>query len=99
DSIGTQHFSISKSSIAKEAPLSSTVIEDNDTKETENSILIKSKTVDNNKRRQHKNQQMESNNGSIFPTAHKNDTPNDEDTRRRGRRRGRRGGGRSNQSN
>ncbi|AQX21360.1 RNAse E [Bartonella sp. CDC_skunk] len=98
DSVGTQHFTISKGSIAKEAPLSSTVIEDNDTKETENSILIKSKIVDNNKQRQHKNQQMESNNGSIFPAAHKNDTPNAEDTRRRGRRRGRRGG-RSNQSN
>ncbi|MCL6229899.1 Rne/Rng family ribonuclease [Bartonella bilalgolemii] len=98
DNVGTQHFTISKSLIAKGDPFSSTVIEDNDIQEIENAVLIKNKTVENNKRHQRKNHQIESNNDSISSATDKNDTSNDEDTHRRGRRRGRRGG-RRNQSN
>ncbi|AQX29273.1 RNAse E [Bartonella sp. JB63] len=103
NNIGTQHFAISKGSIAKGKSFSSAVIEDNDKKEIENAVSITSKTnenttsVENKKRRQRKKNQIESNNDSILSNVHKNDTQND-DARRRGRRRGR-GGGWRNQNN
>ncbi|CBI76421.1 ribonuclease E [Bartonella clarridgeiae 73] len=101
DSIGTQHLAISKGSIAKGNSFTSTVIEDND----KNTVLMTSKTtkdttsVENNKRRRRKNNKIESNNDGILADAHKDNTQNDDDTRRRGRRRGRRGGRRNQDNN
>ncbi|WP_273788924.1 ribonuclease E/G [Bartonella sp. ML70XJBT] len=101
DSIGTQHLVISKGTIAESISRSS--LEDDNKQEIENSVFIKSESIENppsietNQKRQRKNRYDEIADHSLSDVHKKEDTLND-DSYRRGRRRGRRGG-RRNQDN
>ncbi|WP_273723199.1 ribonuclease E/G [Bartonella sp. AU18XJBT] len=101
DSIGTQHLVISKGSIAES--ISRPSLEDANKQEIEDSIFIKSESIENpspvetNQKRQRKNRHGETADPSLSNVHKKEDTLND-DSYRRGRRRGRRGG-RRNQDN
>ncbi|OPB35024.1 Rne/Rng family ribonuclease [Bartonella taylorii] len=100
DSIGTQHFIISKGTIAEAVSQPLLVFED-DNKE-DDAILIDSKSIEDkipvekNQKRQRKDRQGENDNS--LSTAHKKDNMLNDESRRRFRRRGRRGG-RRNQDN
>ncbi|WP_375694367.1 Rne/Rng family ribonuclease [Bartonella sp. AD24XZML] len=101
DSIGTQHLVISKGSIAERISQSS--LEDDNKQEIEDSVFIKSESIENpspietNQKRRRKNRHGEITDHSLSNVHKKEDTLND-DSYRRGRRRGRRGG-RRNQDN
>ncbi|WP_375625887.1 Rne/Rng family ribonuclease [Bartonella sp. MU37NMGALS] len=101
DSIGTQHLVISKGSIAESISRSS--LEDVNKQEIEDSVFIKSESIENpspietNQKRRRKNRHSEITDHSLSDVHKKEDTLND-DSYRRGRRRGRRGG-RRNQDN
>ncbi|WP_273754198.1 Rne/Rng family ribonuclease [Bartonella sp. MM73XJBT.G] len=101
DSIGTQHLVISKGTIAESISRSS--LEDDNKQEIENSVFIKSESIENppsietNQKRQRKNRYDEIADHSLSDVHKKEDTLSD-DSYRRGRRRGRRGG-RRNQDN
>ncbi|WP_375618163.1 MULTISPECIES: Rne/Rng family ribonuclease [unclassified Bartonella] len=101
DSIGTQHLVISKGSIAERISQSS--LEDDNKQEIEDSVFIKSESIENpspietNQKRRRKNRHVEITDHSLSNVHKKEDTLND-DSYRRGRRRGRRGG-RRNQDN
>ncbi|QEE12188.1 Rne/Rng family ribonuclease [Bartonella krasnovii] len=101
DSIGTQHLVISKGTIAESISQSS--LEDDNKQEIENSVFIKSESIENppsietNQKRQRKNHHDEIADHSLSDSHKKEDTLSD-DSYRRGRRRGRRGG-RRNQDN
>ncbi|EJF94165.1 Rne/Rng family ribonuclease [Bartonella taylorii] len=100
DSIGTQHFIISKGTIAEAVSQPLLLFED-DNKE-DDAILIDSKSIEDkipvekNQKRQRKDRQGENDNS--LSTAHKKDNMLNDESRRRFRRRGRRGG-RRNQDN
>lgn len=100
DSIGTQHFIISKGTIAEAVSQPPLVFED-DAKE-DDAILIDSKSIEDkipvekNQKRQRKDRHGENDNS--LSTAHKKDNVLNDESRRRFRRRGRRGG-RRNQDN
>ncbi len=99
DSIGTQHFLISKGTIAEAVSQPESNFENNN----ENALLNEGKTAEDktlgevSEKRRRKKHQGEVNDTSPSTANTKNDFFNDE-SRRRGRRRGRRGG-RRNQDN
>ncbi len=101
DSIGTQHLVISKGTIAESISQSS--LEDDNKQEIEDSVFIKSESIENppltetNQKRQRKNRHDEATDHSLS-TVHKKEDALNDDSYRRGRRRGRRGG-RRNQDN
>ncbi|WP_375659275.1 Rne/Rng family ribonuclease [Bartonella sp. MR30HLJHH] len=101
DSIGTQHLVISKGSIAESISQSS--LEDANKQEIEDSVFIKSESIENsspietNQKRRRKNRHDEITDHSLSNVHKKEDILSD-DSYRRGRRRGRRGG-RRNQDN
>ncbi|PIT68223.1 Rne/Rng family ribonuclease [Bartonella tribocorum] len=102
DSIGTQHLVISKGTIAESISQSS--LEDGNKKEIEDSIFIKSESIESsppietNQKRRRKNRQDEITDHSLSVVHKKEDTLSD-DSSRRGRRRGRRGGRRNQDNN
>ncbi|CAK01564.1 Rne/Rng family ribonuclease [Bartonella tribocorum] len=101
DSIGTQHLVISRGTIAESISQSS--FEDDNKQEIEDSVFIKSESLENspptetNQKRRRKNRHDEMTDHSLSAIDKKEDTLSD-DSYRRGRRRGRRGG-RRNQDN
>ncbi|WP_375616224.1 MULTISPECIES: Rne/Rng family ribonuclease [unclassified Bartonella] len=101
DSIGTQHLIISKGTIAEN--ISQSPLEDDNKQEIEDSVFIKSETIENssptetNSKRRRKNRHDETTDLSSSTVHKKEDTLSD-DAYRRGRRRGRRGGRRNQDS-
>ncbi|WP_175868821.1 Rne/Rng family ribonuclease [Bartonella gabonensis] len=102
DSIGTQHLVISKGTIAESISQSS--LEDDNKQEIENSVFIKSESIENpppietNQKRRGKNRNDKITDYSLSIVHKKEDTLSD-DSHRRGRRRGRRGGRRNQDNN
>lgn len=104
DSIGTQHFLISKGTMAEVVSQPTSNSENNSKEEVEGALLIESETAEDkipaevNQKHRRKKIQTEINDNSSFTEHKKNDSFNDE-SRRRGRRRGRRGGRRNQDNN
>ncbi|WP_332065585.1 Rne/Rng family ribonuclease [Bartonella sp. CB189] len=104
DSIGTQHLTISKSTIAEAVAQSTLFSEDNDKEKIDNAIFKNSEDTEDevstktNQKHRRKNHQKEINSNAVLAPHKKDDDSNDEDLHRRGRRRGR-SGNRRNQDN
>lgn len=104
DSIGTQHFLISKGTMAEVVSQPTSNSENNSKEEVEGALLIESEAAEDkipaevNQKHRRKKIQTEINDNSSFTEHKKNDSFNDE-SRRRGRRRGRRGGRRNQDNN
>lgn len=102
DSIGTQHLVISKGTIAES--ISQSPLEDDNKQEIEDSIFIKSESIDNSppietkQKPRRKNRHDEITDPSLS-TVHKKEETLSDDSYRRGRRRGRRGGRRNQDNN
>ncbi|MET3590124.1 ribonuclease E [Bartonella silvatica] len=103
DSVGTQHFLISKGTIAETTSQPISFFEDDPNEEVEEATLVENIFVEDkpstrtNKKNRHKNHQGEPHSNPVS-TVHKTSDLISDDSRRRGRRRGRRGG-RRNQDN
>ncbi|EJF83773.1 rne/Rng family ribonuclease [Bartonella elizabethae Re6043vi] len=103
DSIGTQHLVISKGTIAES--ISQSPLEDDNKQEIEDSIFIKSESIDNSppietkQKRRRKNRHDEITDHSLSDIHKKEETLSDDSSYRRGRRRGRRGGRRNQDNN